>query len=290
MEKPPWLKIRYNPASSEMKELIDRYRLHSVCQSAHCPNCSECWSSGTATFMVLGNECTRNCRFCSVGTNPRPKTPDPKEPENLASALKELKLKYIVLTSVDRDDLPDFGAGHFSKCIKAIKKANPGILVEALVPDFQNDADAIRIIVNSGADVLGHNIETVERLSPKVRDARASYRQSLEVLRAFKTQDPRHRTLKTKSSLMLGLGEEKEEVIQAMKDLLKSEVDILTLGQYLRPTDKQLPVERYVPPEEFRDYEKIGQGLGFKAVLAGPFVRSSYKAAEAFHSFINCVG
>ena len=275
-EKPNWLKVRYNPASIEMKDLIKKYNLHSVCQSAHCPNCSECWSSGTATFMVLGDECTRNCRFCSVKTCPKPDMPDPTEPDRLAAAIKELKLKYIVLTSVDRDDLSDFGATHFAKCIRAIKETNPGIRVEALIPDFQNDENAIKIMINSGVDVLGHNIETVERLSPNVRDSRASYKQSLEVLRAFKTQNPK---LKTKSSIMLGLGEIKDEIIQSMKDLLEVKVDILTLGQ---PTAKQLKVERYIPPDEFKEYEKIGEDLGFQAVIAGPFVRSSYKAAEVF--------
>ena len=283
-EKPDWLKVRYNPASQEMKELINKYNLHSVCQSAHCPNCSECWGAGTATFMVLGDQCTRNCRFCSVKTCAKPDMPDSTEPENLANAVSELKLKYIVLTSVDRDDLSDFGATHFSKCIKAIKDANPGIRIEALVPDFQNNENAIRTIVNSGADVLGHNIETVERLSPKVRDARASYKQSLEVLRAFKKLATRNTKLKTKSSIMLGLGETRDEIIQAMKDLCESEVDILTLGQYLQPTKQQLPVERFIPPDEFKELEEIGRSLGFQAVIAGPFVRSSYKAAEVFSS------
>jgi lipoic acid synthetase len=214
-----------------------------------------------------------------VKTNPRPKTPDLQEPNNLAAAIGELKLKYIVLTSVDRDDLPDFGASHFADCIKAIKEANPGILVEALVPDFNNDKKAIEIIAKSGADVLGHNIETVERLSQNVRDCRASYRQSLDVLRAFKHANS---NIKTKSSIMLGLGETKEEVIQSMKDLCESEVDILTLGQYLQPTKQQLPVERYIPPDEFKEYEEIGKEMGFKAILAGPLVRSSYKAAQVF--------
>jgi lipoic acid synthetase len=233
--------------------------------------------------------------------------PDPDEPDRLAAAIKELKLKYIVLTSVDRDDLPDFGATHFANCIKAIKEGNPRMLVEALVPDFQNNKNAIEIMVNSGADVLGHNVETVERLTPKVRDCRASYQQSLDVLRAFKIQHAKLKTgnpklktmcpkktgtssrlnshsIKTKSSIMLGLGETKEEVIQTMKDLLQSKVDILTLGQYLQPTKQQLPVERYVPPDEFKEYQKIGEDLGFQAVIAGPFVRSSYKAAELFLS------
>ena len=292
MDKPSWLKVRYSPASQRMKDLIAKYNLHSVCQSAHCPNCSECWSSGTATFMVLGDECTRTCRFCAVKKmqqNPKLKTgnanplpPDPEEPKRLAEAIKELKLKYVVLTSVDRDDLPDYGAGHFANCIKKIKESNPGILVEALVPDFNNDKKAIATITSSGADVLGHNIETVERLTPKVRDARAGYRKSLDVLRAFKEQDTGNRKLKTKSSLMLGLGETKEEVLHAMKDLLHAKVDILTIGQYLQPTKKQLPVIRYVPPEEFKEYETLGKDMGFKAVLAGPFVRSSYKASKVF--------
>ena len=189
MDKPQWLKIRYNPASAKMKELLAKYKLVTVCQGALCPNCQECWSAGTATFLVLGNECTRNCRFCAIKTNPKPKIPDPTEPARLAAAVSELGLRYVVLTSVDRDDLPDFGAGHFANCIKAIKKNNPRVLVEALVPDFNNDKKAIRGLVRSGVDVLGHNIETTERLTPKVRDARASYRKSLEVLRSFKVQD-----------------------------------------------------------------------------------------------------
>jgi lipoic acid synthetase len=237
--------------------------------------------------MVLGDECTRNCRFCAVKTNPKPTNKDSSEPERLAKAIEELKLKYVVLTSVDRDDLPDYGAGRFAECIKKIKESNPAILVEALVPDFNNDKKAIETIVGSGVDVLGHNIETVERLTPKVRDARAGYRKSLEVLKAFKkmkTGNPKLATIKTKSSIMLGLGETKDEIVNTMKDLLNAKVDILTLGQYLQPTKKQLPIERYVTPEEFKEFEEIGRSLGFKAVFAGPFVRSSYKAAELFLS------
>jgi len=279
MNKPPWLKIKYNPASSRVKELLGKYRLNTVCQSAHCPNCQECWSSGTATFMVLGNECTRNCRFCAVKTNPKPNAPDNTEPKRLANAVLELGLKYVVLTSVDRDDLPDFGANHIAKCIQAIKKIDPKIIVEALVPDFNCDERAIRKVVRSGVDVLGHNIETIERLTPKVRDARAGYNKSLEVLRLFKTLDLK---LKTKSSIMLGLGETKTEVEKAMNDLREAKVDILTLGQYLQPSKKQLPVERYVHPDEFKEYELIGKSIGFVSVVSGPFVRSSYHAKEAF--------
>jgi len=282
MDKPPWLKIKYNPASSRVKELLGKYRLNTVCQSAHCPNCQECWSNGTATFLVLGNECTRNCRFCAVKTNPRPNAPDNTEPKRLAKAIFELGLKYVVLTSVDRDDLSDFGAGHFAKCIQAIKKIDPKIIVEALVPDFNKNEKAIRMVMESGVDVLGHNVETIERLTPRVRDARASYQISLDVLRLFKTLDSGHKTIKTKSSLMLGLGESKDEVEKAMKDLRESKVDILTLGQYLQPSKKQLPVERYVHPDEFKEYERIGKSMGFVSVVSGPFVRSSYHAKEAF--------
>jgi lipoic acid synthetase len=279
MDKPPWLKIRYNPASARMKETLAKYRLDTVCQGAHCPNSQECWSAGTATFLVLGNECTRNCRFCAIATNPKPKAPDKTEPERLAKAVFELGLRYVVLTSVDRDDLPDYGAGHFSDCIRAIKGSSPKIIVEALVPDFNNDEKAIRKMTRSGVDVLGHNIETVGRLSPKVRDARADYGRSLEVLRSFKDSGVK---LKTKSSIMLGLGEEKEEVITAMKDLRAAKVDILTLGQYLRPGKKQLPVERYVEPDEFNEYARIANALGFRSVVSGPLVRSSYHAAKAY--------
>jgi len=283
MDKPPWLKIRYNPASGKVKELLAKYRLNTVCQSAHCPNCQECWASGTATFMVLGEECTRNCRFCAIKTNPKPKKPDSTEPERLAKAVSELGLRYVVLTSVDRDDLPDFGASHFAKCIRAIKESNQKITVEALVPDFNCDKKAIQKIIDSGVDVLGHNIETVERLTPEVRDARAGYRKSLDALRLFKAQSARTQNpkLKTKSSLMLGLGETKDEITKAMKDLREAKVDILTIGQYLQPSKKQLPVERYVHPDEFKEHERIGHTTGFRSVISGPFVRSSYHAAEA---------
>ena len=279
MDKPAWLKIRYNPASAKMRELLAKHNLVTVCQGALCPNCQECWSAGTATFLVLGDECTRNCRFCSIKTNPKPEAPDATEPKRLAAAVSELGLRYVVLTSVDRDDLPDFGANHFSNCIKAIKKANPKIFVEALVPDFNNDRKAIREIARSGVDVLGHNMETVERLTPKVRDARAGYRKSLDVLRLFKAINPK---IKTKSSLMLGLGETKGEIIAAMKDLRAAQADILTLGQYLRPSKRQLPIERYVEPAEFAEYARIANDLGFRSVVSGPLVRSSYHAAEAY--------
>jgi lipoic acid synthetase len=231
--------------------------------------------------MVLGEFCTRCCRFCSVKSLASPPPPDPDEPENLARAVSELGLKYVVITSVDRDGLPDYGAGHFAECIRKLKTGNPGLLVEALVPDFNNDRGAIRKLTSSGVDVLGHNIETVERLTPKVRDRRAGYAKSLEVLRTFKTLNPK---LTTKSSIMLGLGESRDEVLEAMRDLHEAGVDILTIGQYLRPTKQQLSVERYVPPEEFGEYEELGREIGFRAVLSGPFVRSSYKAAELFSS------
>ncbi len=279
MDKPAWLRIRYNPASAKMKETLAKYRLDTVCQGAHCPKSQECWSAGTATFLVLGSECTRNCRFCAIKTNPKPNAPDPTEPGRLADAVLELGLSYVVLTSVDRDDLPDYGADHFSNCIRAIKESNPKIIVEALVPDFNNDKNAIRRLASSGVDVLGHNVETVERLTPKVRDARAGYGKSLAVLAAFKAANPE---IRTKSSIMLGLGETRDEIIAAMKDLRAAEVDILTLGQYLRPGKKQLPVERYVEPDEFNEYARIANGIGFRSVVSGPLVRSSYHAARAY--------
>ena len=281
INKPSWLKIR--PASSEkyyeIRELHKKLNLHSVCIEANCPNASECWSTGTATFMIMGDTCTRACKFCNVKTSLNPPAPlDKNEPKNLAKAISKLNLGYIVITSVDRDDLKDQGAEHFAECIKELKKI-PGLKVEVLTPDFQGKKELIEIVVEAEPDVFGHNLETVERLQKKVRDLKAGYEQSLKVLNYVKKINPE---IYTKSSLMLGLGETKEEVIQSMKDLRKIKVDVLTLGQYLRPSKKHLPVKEYVLPEQFKEYEKIGKELGFKYIASGPFVRSSYKAAELF--------
>ena len=278
---PEWLSIR--PASTEkyssIKNSIKELGLHTVCVEAHCPNMSECWSGGTATFMILGELCTRGCRFCAVSKMAKGAAIDQQEPQKLARIVKEWGLGYIVITSVCRDDLADQGSEHFARCVSEIKKENPDTLVEVLIPDFKDDIECLRKIAQSKPEVIGHNIETVERLTPKVRDRRASYRQSLAVLRGFKEID---RTRYTKSAMMLGIGETEDEVITAMKDLRAAQVDFLAMGQYLRPTQHHLEVKEYVRPEVFDRYREIGISLGFKYVAAGPFVRSSYKAGEFF--------
>ncbi len=279
--KPNWLTIR--PPTGQftlVKEIIKKHGLHTVCEEAHCPNMAECWSGGTATFMILGDKCTRGCRFCNVKTSKQGSPVDPEEPQQLVQALKQMGIfDYLVLTSVDRDDLPDQGSSHFAKCIQAIKSSNPEMLVEVLIPDFQGIRDLIDTIIEAKPDVIAHNIETVERLQGSVRDRKANYAQSLGVLAHVKQSNP---SIITKSSIMLGLGETKEEVIQAMKDLIAIGVEILTLGQYLRPSSKYLPVEEYIQPEMFHELQIIGQDLGFKFVAAGPLVRSSYRAGELF--------
>ncbi|MBI3037256.1 lipoyl synthase [Candidatus Woesearchaeota archaeon] len=285
--KPGWLKIRPPTETfAELKELVAHFGLHTVCEEAHCPNMSECWSGGTATFMVLGDTCTRGCKFCAVKTgNPRGIV-NKAEPSMLAMCIKEMnqlgssdKIDYIVITSVDRDDIPDQGAGHFASCVKEVKKAVHGIMVEVLTPDFRGSNECIRTVVEAGPDVFGHNLETVRRLQGKVRDPRAGYEQSLSVLATIKEINPK---VFTKSSIMLGLGETEEEVILAMNDLLAVGVDILTLGQYLRPSALHLPVAEYIAPERFNKLKLAGESLGFKYVAAGPFVRSSYRAGELF--------
>jgi len=253
--------------------------LHTVCEEARCPNLHECWGGGTATIMLLGGVCTRGCRFCAVTSGHPRGWLDPLEPWKVARVLEEWNLDYVVLTSVARDDLPDGGAAHFARTVHVIKQRIPRMLVEVLIPDFQGDREALREVVEARPDVIGHNVETVERLTPKVRDRRAHYEQSLQVLKAVKELDP---TRYTKSSLMLGLGETEGEVLQTMKDLRAVGVDFLTLGQYLQPTKKHLPVERYLPPEEFERYRRMGEELGFLYVAAGPLVRSSYRAGEFF--------
>ena len=279
--KPDWLRVR--PPSGEnyghLKALFRSLDLHTVCEEAHCPNVWECWGGGTATIMLLGDTCTRGCRFCAVTSgNPRGIL-DLDEPRKVAIALAEMDLTYIVLTSVDRDDLPDGGAAHFAKTIREIKARRPYLLVEALIPDFQGDLDAVRSVVDAGVDVLDHNVETVERLQGSVRDRRASYAQSLRVLRRAKGMRD---GLFTKSSIMLGLGETREEVLTTMRDLRAADVDILTVGQYLRPSTWHLAVQEYIPPEVFDEYRETGEAMGFAYVAAGPLVRSSYRAGEFF--------
>jgi len=279
--KPEWLRVR--PPSGEayvrLKGLLHGLNLHTVCEEARCPNVWECWGGGTATIMLLGDTCTRGCRFCAVKSgNPRGAL-DLDEPRRVAMALAELDLSYVVLTSVDRDDLPDGGAAQFARTIREIKARRPDLLVEALIPDFQGDLDAVRTVVEAGPDVLDHNLETVRRLQAHVRDRRAGYDQSLRVLRAAKALRP---GLFTKSSLMLGLGEAREEVLEAMRDLRANDVDIVTLGQYLRPSEWHVPVAEFVPPEDFERLRVAGEAMGFLYVAAGPLVRSSYKAGEYF--------
>ncbi len=285
LKKPEWLKIR-PPAGEnylQIKQLLRERNLHTVCEEAHCPNVAECWSGGTATFMLGSEVCTRACRFCAIQTARRPPPLDPDEPFKVAEAVSRLNLKYVVLTSVDRDDLPDGGASHFAATIKELKRLNPKLLVEALVPDFRGDLAAVETIVDSGLDVYAHNIETVYRLQYRVRDPRAGYSQSMDTLKYAKNYAQKNsRTLHTKSSIMLGLGETSSELEVAFQDLRNHEVDVLTLGQYLRPSLKHLPVEKYYTPDEFSELEKIAKEAGFLYVASGPMVRSSYKAAELF--------
>ncbi len=278
--KPRWLRVpvpggeRYQ----KVKATLSTLKLHTVCAEAHCPNVGECWGGGTATVMLMGATCTRGCRFCQVKTAARPPALDPDEPRHLAEAVAELGLDYIVVTSVDRDDLPDGGAGHFADAIRRLK-AIPGLLVEVLTPDFQGDAEAIRTVGRAAPDVFANNIETVRRLTPAVRDARAGYQQTLEVLARMKAEFP---GVVTKSSIMVGLGETEAEVIETMRDLRGHGVEILTLGQYLRPSAWHLPVAEFVSPERFEALRRQGLGLGFRHVASGPLVRSSYRAAELF--------
>jgi lipoyl synthase len=279
--KPPWLKIR--PPGGEkyhrIREMLGDLKLATVCQEARCPNMSECWGGGTATFMLMGEVCTRGCRFCAVKTgNPKGKI-DNEEPEKVGGAIAKMGLEYVVLTSVDRDDLPDQGAGHFARTIEIIKAGDPKLIVEVLTPDFRGQRELVELLVKAKPDVFAHNIETVERLSKRVRDPRATYRQSLNVLQMVKEIDP---TRYTKSSIMMGLGEEREEVIQALQDLRAVGCDVVTFGQYLRPTPRHLKVESYLTPDEFAEWQKIAESMGFLYVASGPLVRSSYRAGEFF--------
>ncbi len=279
--KPSWIKVKLPVGERyiEVRKILRRYDLHTVCEEAKCPNLGDCWSRGTATFMILGDVCTRRCKFCAVKTgNPRGKV-DKGEPERISKAVCEMNLKYVVITSVDRDDLPDGGAEEFAETVNMVKKRLPEVRVEVLIPDFGGSKEALGTLVNSSPEVIGHNLETVERLTPDIRDKRAGYRRSLEVLKNVKALNNR---IITKSGLMLGLGEEREEILKTMEDMRAVDVDILTLGQYLRPTPKHLLVKRYITPEEFEEYKDIGINMGFKDVVAGPFVRSSYHAEESF--------
>ena len=275
--KPAWIRVKatFDPRYNKVKQQVTEKRLNTVCEEGMCPNISECWSNGTATFMLMGSVCTRACKFCSVDTGNPKGWLDADEPINTAKAVSVMGLKYVVLTSVNRDDLEDGGAEHYAETVKAIKASNPNTAVEALTPDFKGIYSSIETIVNSGIEVFAQNMETVERLTHPVRDIRAGYQQTLDVLAESKKINP---NVLTKTSLILGLGETDEEIEKTMDDLIASNVDILTLGQYLRPTLNHIPVEKWVTPEEFNRYRDIGLSKGFLEVVSGPMVRSSYRA------------
>jgi lipoic acid synthetase len=277
--KPDWLKKKINASGTSFastRQLLNRHSLHTVCRSAMCPNLQECWSKGTATFLLLGDVCTRSCRFCAVGTSARPAPPDIHEPEKIAQAVRSMKLRHAVLTSVNRDDLPDGGASHWVEVIRAVRALNPGVSIECLIPDFRGDRSSLELVMAEAPEVLNHNIETVPSLYQKVRP-QADYAGSLAVLELAKRQFG----LATKSGMMVGMGELLEEVEATMDDLRMQGCDMVTIGQYLQPTAAHLPVERYVTPEEFEHLRSVAELAGFRHIQSGPFVRSSYHA-EAF--------
>lgn len=278
--KPEWLKVkmpggeRYNAIKGRAREL----KLHTVCEEAQCPNIGECWNGGTATFMVLGDTCTRGCRFCAVATARNPAPPDPDEPANVADAIAEMNLDYVVITSVNRDDLPDQGAGHFAACIRSIRARNPHTLVETLIPDFRGRTDLLDLVLDAAPDVLAHNVETVPRLQGPVRDPRANWEQSVRILAHAHARPGQL----TKTSIQVGHGETEEEVLETMRLTRDVGVDFLTLGQYLRPSMTHLPVREFVTPEVFERLRVAGESMGYAYVASGPLVRSSYKAGEFF--------
>lgn len=277
VKKPEWIKVRLpsNPVFFSTKGLISDLKLHTVCESAQCPNRWECWSSGTATFMIAGDRCTRACGFCAVATA-KPFALEADEPQRVAEAIRRLKLKHVVITAVARDDVADGGAEHFARTIEAVREVDPEIIIEVLTPDFNGRDEPLRTVLDAKPHVFNHNLETVERLTPVVR-SRAKYRLSLDFLERAKELDP---GVVTKSGLMLGLGETETEIFQAMDDLREANVQVLTLGQYLRPTPQHLPVVEYVRPETFDLYREIATNKGFEYVASGPLVRSSYHAAD----------
>lgn len=276
VKKPDWLKIRLggNDKFSATKKIVDSHCLHTICTSGKCPNIGECWARGTATFMIAGDICTRSCKFCNTKTG-RPLPLNPREPENVAESVRLMKLKYAVITSVDRDDLPDLGATHWVRTIEAIRRVNPNISIEVLIPDFQGKTELIDMICDAKPDVIAHNMETVRSLTPKVRSA-AKYDVSLSTLNRISEKGRR-----AKTGIMLGLGESEQEVIQLMDDLIDVDCRILTIGQYLQPTHKHLPVAEYIHPSVFEDYKQIAIAKGFKHVESGPLVRSSYHAEKS---------
>lgn len=272
---PDWIKVRPpgNPNYLRLKRILREKNLHTVCEEARCPNIGECWGHNTATFLILGDTCTRGCRFCAIDKG-KPLALNPEEPRNVALVVKELGLAHIVVTSVNRDDLPDGGSSHFAKTVFWIKALNPETRVEVLIPDFQGDLKALETVIGSGIDILNHNIETVPRLYKKVRPGH-SYECSVNILKSAKEMKP---GLFTKTGMMLGVGESRDEVMTTLRDLRANDVDIVTLGQYLQPSLRQLKVERYVTPDEFQEFKNAAQKLGFRHVESGPLVRSSYHA------------
>lgn len=273
LRKPEWLKIRL-PRGEEfakVNSLVKKHSLHTICTSGNCPNHADCWERGTATLMILGDICTRSCKFCNVTTG-RPLATDPMEPEKIAETVHELKLKHCVLTSVDRDDLPDGGAHHWAKTITEVKRLNPGTTLETLIPDFDGKKELIQVVIEAGPEVISHNLETVRSLTPQIR-SRAKYDTSLQVLKYIAEGN-----IVAKSGIMLGLGERHDEVLQTMDDLLEAGCTVFTLGQYLQPTRQNYPVKEYIHPDKFEEYRLIGLNKGFRFVESGPLIRSSYRA------------
>ena len=277
--KPKWIRVKLPTGKkyTELRGLVDRYDLHTICTSGSCPNMGECWSEGTATFMILGNVCTRSCGFCGVKTG-RPGAVDWDEPDKVARSIKLMKIKHAVITSVDRDDLKDMGSIIWAETVNAVRRLNPNTTLETLIPDFQGNHRNLDRIIEVAPEVVSHNIETVRRLTRQVR-VQAKYDQSLDVLRYLKENGIN----RTKSGIMLGLGEAREEVLQSLEDLREHLVDVVTIGQYLQPSKKHLPVSRFITPEEFKEYEDYAKNLGFRHVESGPLVRSSYKAHKHIH-------
>lgn len=281
IKKPSWLKVpvpggdRYN----QIRSALRKRHLHTVCEEAHCPNIGECWGEGTATFMIMGDVCTRGCKFCAVKTARKGNPLDPFEPQKISKSIAIMGLDYVVITSVNRDDLPDGGSVHFAKVIEEAKRDHPRLVIEVLTPDFQGIEEQIATVADASPHVFSHNIETVRRLTPQVRDPRATYDQSLKVLKFVKEKFP---SIYTKSSLMLGVGETDDEILEAFEDLKKAGVSFLTLGQYLQPSHNHLPVQEFVAPEKFDYLKNWGETFGFDSIAAGPLVRSSYRAGEFF--------
>ena len=283
LKKPPWLKKRIPPFQDlqKVKSILDETDLHTVCEEARCPNLGECFAKGTSTFLILGNICTRDCGFCAV-EHGVPVPPDASEPLKVAQAVQSMGLQYVVITSVTRDDLIDGGASLFVKTIQAIRALDSKVKLEVLIPDFQGDSTSLEMILKEGPDVLNHNIETIARLYPEVRP-QADYERSLDLLKKSKKLHP---DIFTKSGFMLGHGETQEEVLELLRNLREVRCDFLTIGQYLQPRPNRLPVMRFIPPEEFEEYKKIGEEMGFRAVASGPFVRSSFHASEMFKTTV----